>query len=54
MEGLAASPGISAISASTEQRILLGNIVDEGGGGVDKIPPSHQQWRSPMRVRKYL
>ena len=55
MEGLAASPGISAISASTEQRILLGNIVDEGGGGgVDKNAPSHQQWRSPMRVRIYL
>ena len=53
MDGLVASPGISAISASTEQRLLLGNIVDEGGG-VDKNPQYNQQWRSPMRVSKYL
>ena len=36
-----------------QQRVLLGNIVDEGGG-VDFDTSTHQQWRSPMRVRNYL
>ena len=50
MDGFVASPGASAIRASTEERILVGNIVDEGGG-VAKDTSYHQQWRSPTRVR---
>ena len=45
MDGLVASPGISAISASTEQRLLLGNIVDEGGGRKLPIATATQNMR---------
>ena len=46
MEGLAGTNATSTIIPSTEQRLLLGNVVDEGGGS--DIKNSHR--RSPMRV----
>ena len=49
MEGLLASSGVDTMNHSTEQRLLLGNVVDEGGGP-ENIASIHQQRRSPMRV----
>ena len=49
MESLVASGGISVVNHSTDQqRLVLGNVVDEGGG--DEKISSHNHWRSPMRV----
>ena len=45
----------SAINHSSDQRLLVGNVVDDEGGGnvgadtTSKQAPN-QQWRSPMRV----
>ena len=46
----------SAINQSLDQRLLVGNVVDDegGGGNVGADTTSkqaiNQQWRSPMRV----
>ena len=45
----------SAINHSSDQRLLVGNVVDDEGGGnvaADTISKqaTNQQWRSPMRV----
>ena len=46
MEGIIGTNAASTIIPSTEQRLLLGNVVDDGGG-LD-IKNNHR--RSPMRV----
>ena len=50
MEGSFAASNTSTINTSTDQHLLIGNILDEGGG-VDSSNTKSNHRRSPMRVR---
>ena len=49
MEGSFAANNTSTINTSNDQRLLIGNIIDEGGG-VDNSNTKNNHRRSPMRV----
>ena len=49
MEGSFAANNTSTINKSTDQHLLIGNILDEGGG-VDNSNTKNNHRRSPMRV----
>ena len=49
MEGSFAANNTSTINTYNDQRLLIGNIVDEGGG-VDNLNTKNNHRRSPMRV----